>query len=201
MSSAFKAACTAFAKLPGLGRRSAERLVFHLLAHKSMTTEVLTALKRVIQEMQPCSTCGLISETNPCKICSTPTREQKLICVVKTAHDAFRIERSGGFNGLYHVLGGLLSPLAAVDEQDLTIAQLCTRVRGQKKELLLAFEDSLEGVATAQLLRERLSNENGLRFTRMAVGLPVGAGLEHIDSVTLKHSLAQRKQLDDPLTQ
>ncbi|BBM88429.1 recombination protein RecR [Spirochaetota bacterium] len=195
MASSFKIACDAFSKLPGVGRRSAERFVFYLLSHKKDNQAIVEALKQVYENTTSCPICGLYSEHSPCKICSSSKRDQDIICVVKTAHDAFRIERSGAFNGLYHVLGGLLSPFNDIYEKDLTLDMLAKRIKNTTREIFIAFEDTIEGEATASLLCERLQNEQGIVFTRMAVGIPLGAGLEHVDSETLKLSLAKRTPL------
>lgn len=183
------------ARLPGIGRKSAARLAFHIL---KMPVEEATELSDLIREVKEkvifCSTCYNISETNPCNICSDPRRRQDLICVVEDAMDAAAIDKAENFNGLFHVLGGRLSPLDGIGPDDLRIRELLVRLGTEVKEVIIATNPNVEGEATA-LYIARLVAPLGPRITRIARGLPVGSDLEYADSVTLSRALEGRQDI------
>ena len=183
------------ARLPGIGRKSAARLAFHIL---KMPVEEATELAELIREVKEkvifCSTCYNISETNPCNICSDPKRRQDLICVVEDAMDAAAIDKAENYNGLFHVLGGRLSPLDGIGPDDLRIRELLTRVGAETKEIIIATNPNVEGEATA-LYIAKLVAPLGPRITRIARGLPVGSDLEYADSVTLSRALEGRQDI------
>jgi recombination protein RecR len=184
------------AKLPGLGRKSAARLALHILRHSEEEAEALAqAILDVKQKIHLCRVCSNFTEQDVCSICSDPKRDHSLICVVETPGDVLRLERSGAFRGLYHVLGGTLSPLDGVGPDDLRIAELFDRAKdGSLREVILATNPTADGDATALYLTRALKS-NGLAVSRIARGVPVGAELEHVDDVTLASALEARTRI------
>ncbi len=185
------------AKLPGIGRKTATRLTFHLLKQSRGTVESLArAIQTMVERVAPCSTCGNFSETDPCSICEDSRRDSAILCVVEEASDIEAIERSGEFRGLYHVLGGHLSPLDGVGPDDLRIDDLFRRVENGSgvREVIVATNPSMEGEVTATYIRGVLGPV-GLQVTRIAVGLPVGGDLEYADRSTIAQALAARREM------
>ena len=169
----------------------AERMTFHLLKmDKEEVDFFVTAVKEFKEKIKTCSICGLVSEQNPCRICTSSKRNKKIICIVKNVQDAFLLERSGSYNGLYHVLGGLLSPIEGIGESDLTISGLFRRL-DNVEELLFALEENIEAKATIESVRRHLTSQS-MKISRLAIGIPTGTGLEHIDVDTIKESLLHR---------
>ena len=184
-------------KLPGIGRKTATRLTFHLLKQSRGTVESLArAIQTMAERVAPCSTCGNFCETDPCSICEDSRRDSAILCVVEEASDIEAIERSGEFRGLYHVLGGHLSPLDGVGPDDLRIDDLFRRVENgsEVREVILATNPSMEGEVTATYIRGVLGPV-GLQVTRIAVGLPVGGDLEYADRSTIAQALAARREM------
>jgi recombination protein RecR len=183
-------------RLPGIGRRSAQRLAFHLLRSEDGEAEALAAAIREVKEkVGLCERCFNLSEGPICRICADPSRDAGLICVVEEPADVIPIERTHEYRGLYHVLGGALSPIDGIDPEDLKIAELLRRVEGgEVGEVVLATNPTTTGEATAFHIAERL--RGAVAVTRLASGLPVGADLEHADEVTLGKALAGRRSLD-----
>lgn len=180
-------------RLPGIGRKSAARLAFHILKlSPSEAGELAEAIKEVKEKVGWCSICCNISETDPCPICSDPRRRREIICVVEEAADAAAVDKAEGFNGLFHVLGGRLSPLDGVGPDDLRIKELLARLTGVA-EIIIATNPNVEGEATATYL-SRLLKPMGIKVTRIARGLPVGADLEYADSATLSRALEGRQE-------
>jgi recombination protein RecR len=185
------------AKLPGIGRKTATRLTFHLLKQPRVTVESLArAIQTMVERIAPCSTCGNYSETDPCSICEDSRRDRAILCVVEEASDLEAIERSGEFRGLYHVLGGHLSPLDGVGPDDLRIDDLFRRVENGSgvREVIVATNPSMEGEVTATYIRGVLAPV-GLQVTRIALGLPVGGDLEYADRQTIAQALAARREM------
>ena len=185
------------AKLPGIGRKTATRLTFHLLKQSRGTVESLArAIQTMAERIAPCSTCGNYSETDPCSICVDSRRDSTILCVVEEASDIEAIERSGEFRGLYHVLGGHLSPLDGIGPDDLRIDDLFRRVANGSgvDEVILATNPSMEGEVTATYIRGVLAPA-GLQVTRIASGLPVGGDLEYADRPTIARALAARQEM------
>ncbi len=185
------------AKLPGIGRKTATRLTYFLLKQPPETVNRLaTAIKAVSTLVKSCSVCGNLSESDPCPICIDPRRDQELVCVVEEASDIGAIERTGEYRGLYHVLGGHLSPLDGVGPDDLRITGLQTRVANgsQVREVILATNPSMEGEVTATYVRGVLQ-DTGVQVSRIALGLPVGGDLEYADGVTVAQALAARREM------
>ncbi len=185
------------AKLPGIGRKTATRLTFFLLKQPAGTVELLArSIQAVAQRVAPCSACGNFGESDPCAICTDAKRDRGIVCVVEEASDIDAIERSGEYKGLYHVLGGHLSPLDGVGPEELRIESLRRRVgNGAKiREVIVATNPSMEGEATATYLRGVLAPE-GVHVTRIALGLPVGGDLEYADRVTIARALTARREM------
>lgn len=184
-----------FTRLPGIGRKTAYRLTHHLL---KLPPEEACRLARAIETMaervRHCSTCNNLSESDPCEYCSSASRDLSLICVVEEASDISAIEGSGGFRGLYHVLGGCLSPLDGIGPEELKIESLVARIDGEVREVIVATNPSVEGEATATYL-EKVLAPRGVRVTRLARGLPVGGDLEYADGVTIAQALAGRRAI------
>lgn len=195
LSPAVENLVTQLTKLPGVGRRTAQRLTFHLLSASSgEALELAHAIEEVKTRVRFCSDCGNLSEETLCDVCSEQRRDRTVICVVEQPVDVLSIERTGEFRGLFHVLGGALSPLDGVEPSDLRIAGLLSRVdRGGVEEVVLATNPTMTGEATAAYIADRLRGR--VRVTRLASGLPVGGDLEYADEVTLGRALVGRREM------
>ena len=184
------------ARLPGIGRKTALRLTYHLLKQApEQSRRLADALVTLAERVRPCALCFNLTEEEVCAICRDPRRDRTVLCAVEEASDIGAIERTGEYRGLYHVLGGRLSPLEGVGPEDLTIQQLATRLEeGTVREVIIATNPSLEGEATALYLQRQLGRQ-GLAVTRIARGLPVGGDLEYADGVTIAQALAARREM------
>ena len=184
---------TAFTSLPGVGRKTAQRFAFHLLkSPKEEVVALAAALTDLRESLRECAVCHFITDAERCAICTDPQRDPTTVCVVESAANVVAIERTRAFRGLYHVLGGVLSPLHDVGPEDLQIRDLVDRVAlGTIREALLATGPTVEGEATAGYL-SRLLTPLGVRITRPAQGLPAGADLEFTDDLTLRRALEGR---------
>lgn len=184
-------------KLPGIGPKSAQRIAFHILQTESFDTTRLAEILTVVREkVKFCQVCGNVSEHETCSICRDPRRNGAVICVVEEAKDVVAIERTREFRGLYHVLGGAISPIDGIGPDDLRIQQLLTRLASTEvTEVIIATDPNLEGEATATYLT-RLLVQPGLRVTRLASGLPVGGDLEYADEVTLGRAFEGRRVVE-----
>ena len=184
-------------RLPGIGPKSAQRIAFHILQTESFdTVRLAQILTEVRDKVRFCSVCGNVAEQDTCSICRDPRRSPATICVVEEAKDVVAIERTREFRGLYHVLGGAISPIDGIGPDDLRIAQLVTRLADSTvTEVIIATDPNLEGEATATYLT-RLLVQPGLRVTRLASGLPVGGDLEYADEVTLGRAFEGRRAVD-----
>lgn len=187
---------TELARLPGIGRKSAQRLTYHLLKQNAdQSRRLAQALVTLVETVRPCSRCFNLTEAELCSLCTDTRRDPSLVCVVEDAADIAAIERAGEFRGRYHVLGGRLSPLDGVGPDDLTIAALLTRVPEDAiQEVIVATNPSLEGEATALYVQRQLA-PLGVRVTRIARGLPVGGDLEYADGVTIAQALQARRDM------
>lgn len=187
------------ARLPGIGRKTAQRLTFHLLKEPPETAlKLAEAIRRVRAQVQACETCGNLGDDNPCAICRDPRRDATVLCVVEEAGDVSAIERAGRFRGRYHVLGGRLSPLEGVGPEALQIDRLVARVSNGAgvREVIVATNPSMEGEVTATYLQQVLK-PTGIRVTRIARGLPVGGDLEYADGVTIAQALSARREMTE----
>lgn len=185
------------ARLPGIGRKTALRLTYHLLkAAPEEAARLAGAIVAVSERVQACARCGNYTEKSLCSVCESPRRDTSLVCVVEEASDIGAIERTGEYRGLYHVLGGRLSPLDGVGPAELNIAGLLERLTGEGpvREVVLATNASVEGEATALYLHKLIA-PLGVRVTRIARGLPVGGDLEYADGVTIAEALHGRREL------
>jgi recombination protein RecR len=182
-------------KLPGIGQRTAQRLAFHILRADDEDAGALAgAIREVKEKVGLCEVCFNLAEGPQCEVCADPRRDRTLICVVEQPADVIPIERTREYRGLYHVLGGALSPIDGIDPEDLRIAELLARVDGgEVGEVVLATNPTTTGEATAHHLAELLRGR--ATITRLASGLPVGADLEHADEVTIGRALAGRRAL------
>jgi len=185
------------AKLPGIGRKTAQRLTFHLLKQPAETAERLAqAIRRVREQVAACGTCGNLTDEDPCAICRDPRRETGVLCVVEEPGDVAAIERAARFRGRYHVLGGRLSPLEGVGPEALHLDRLLARLGNgsEVREVIVATNPSMEGEVTATYLQQVLK-PTGVRVTRIARGLPVGGDLEYADGVTIAQALQARRDM------
>ena len=192
LSNSLQRAVEELSKLPGIGKKSAQRLVFFLL--KLPRDEVIALAKSLVDvkdKSSYCSVCFNITETNPCSICTNDKRDRSLICVVEEANDVVAFEKTGEFKGLYHVLGGALSPLDGIGPDDLRIKELLSRINEEVKEVILANNPNVEGEATALYL-SKLIKPLGIKMTRIARGIPVGTDIEYADEITLTRALEGR---------
>jgi recombination protein RecR len=189
------------AKLPGIGRKTALRLTYHLLKQSpEQSRRLADALTTLAERVRPCARCFNLTEEELCSICRDPRRDPAVLCAVEEASDIGAIERAGEYRGFYHVLGGRLSPLDGVGPEDLTIPQLLARVRaGEIREVIIATNPSLEGEATALYLQRQLvaaaGPDGGVTVSRIARGLPVGGDLEYADGVTIAQALSARREM------
>jgi recombination protein RecR len=183
-------------KLPGIGSKTAQRLAFHILRSSDDDAEALAvAVRDVKANLRLCSICNNITDVDPCVYCSSPTRNQKIICVVEEPTNIAAIERTKHFSGVYHVLHGAISPLHGIGPEQLRIANLMKRVEGgQADEVILATNPTVEGEATATYLSGQLRRA-GLKVTRIAMGIPVGSDIEYADEITMLKSMEGRREV------
>jgi recombination protein RecR len=197
--SAIEGLVAELAKLPGIGRKTAQRLTFYLLKQPPDVSERLArAIDRVRGQVSACKTCGDLSDEDPCALCQDPRRDAALLCVVEEPGDVGAIERAGQYRGRYHVLGGRLSPLEGVGPDALRVDELVARVANGSgvREVIIATNPSMEGEVTATWLQQVL-RPTGVRVTRIARGLPVGGDLEYADGVTIAQALLARREMVD----
>jgi recombination protein RecR len=183
-----------FARLPGLGQRSARRAVLKLLqAPQTRMLPLARALAEAAMSVKTCATCGNLDSQDPCGVCTDPARDRSMICVVETVGDLWALERAGVHGGLYHVLGGTLSPLSGTGPDDLNVAALLSRLQdGSVTEIILALSATVDGAATAHWLTDRLAGTEA-RLTRVAQGVPIGGALDVLDDGTLATALRARR--------
>ena len=190
-----------FKRLPSIGQKSAQRLAFHVMRMTDADVERLVmALREVKQRIVLCSICNNHTEIDPCRFCSSPTRDHSVICVVEEPHSLVAVEKTRSFKGLYHVLHGSLSPIRHIGPNELHLANLLPRLKPenndgiQVREIILATNPTTEGEATANYIG-RLLKPLGLHVTRIAMGVPVGSDLEYVDEVTMDKALANRHEI------
>ena len=183
-------------KLPGIGAKSAQRLAFHILRSSAEDAEALAeAVREVKARLRLCSICNNITDVDPCLYCASPTRNQRLVCVIEEPTNIATIEKTRGYNGVYHVLHGTLSPLHGVGPEHLRTGNLQARVeRGEIDEVILATSPTVEGEATAHYLAGLLRHAQ-TRISRIATGVPAGSDIEYVDEVTMTKALEGRREL------
>lgn len=195
---AFERLIAALERLPGVGPKSARRIAHHLLAApEEEAGDLAAAVRDARQRTRACSVCHALTEDDPCAVCADPSRDGSLLAVVEEAADVESLERTREYRGRYHVLGGALAPLRGIGPEDLFVEDLVRRVRDASpriEEVLLATNPNVEGESTALYLARRLK-PHGVRVTRLALGLPVGAALEFADEVTLSRAVTNRRDL------
>ncbi len=186
------------ARLPGIGPKTALRLAHHLMkGSKDDVRRLARTLVEMADRVRPCARCGNFSEQKLCEVCSNPRRDSSLLCVVEEAYEVGAIERTGQYRGLFHVLGGRLSPLDGIGPDELNVAKLMERIQeaeGGVREVIVATNSSVEGEATAVYLEQRI-RALGPRVTRLARGIPVGSDLEYVDGTTIAEALAGRREM------
>jgi recombination protein RecR len=187
---------TELSKLPSIGPKSAQRIAFHIVRGKPGDARALAdALREVKERIRPCRRCFNLTEGEECEICADPRRDPSVICAVEDPYDIGSIERTGEYRGLYHVLGGALSPLDGIEPEDLRIAELIERVGKEgTKEIVVATNPTTTGEATALFIAQEL-DDKPVRVTALASGLPVGGDLEYADEVTLGRAFAGRREI------
>ena len=185
-------------RLPGIGEKSATRLAYFLLsAPEELSRELAESIARLQRDTVLCETCFTLSDRTPCPVCASGDRDRHVVCVVEEPADMAAIERSGGFRGLYHVLGGALSPIDGMGPEMLRVGELEQRVaRDDVKEVVLATNPNAEGDATAHFIADRLRRA-GVTVSRIAYGMPLGGDLEYADHVTVSRAIQHRRALDD----
>jgi recombination protein RecR len=185
----------AFAALPGIGPKTASRLTYYLLrAPDALSQNLSEALHHLKSKITYCTTCYNITVENPCLICSNPQRDPRMIAVVEEPLDVLAIERTGSYQGVYHVLHGVISPVNGVGPEELKIKELVKRITPDVLELIIATNPGLEGDATAMYIQRELTGQ-GVKITRLARGLPMGGDLEYVDAVTLMKALQGRSTM------
>jgi recombination protein RecR len=191
-----KALIEEFSKMPGIGPKSAQRLAFYILRSAKNDAQALAgAIMKVKESVRFCRACNNLSDEETCEICKSPSRDRTLLCVVEEPNDIIAIERSGNFNGVYHVLLGSLSPLDGIGPSDLKIEELLGRVKKERfKEIVIATDFNTEGEATALYLQKVLKG-SGARVTRVAYGIPVGGDLEYADQATITKAFEGRREI------
>lgn len=183
-------------KLPGIGSKTAQRLSFYILSLEDKEAEQLAnAILTAKKEMKYCSVCGNLTDEDPCAICSDPSRNAETICVVESPKDVMAMERIREYNGLYHVLHGVISPMEGIGPEDINLMSLLKRLQATDvKELIIATNPNIEGEATAMYIA-RLIKPSGIKVSRIAHGIPVGGDLEYADEVTLLKAMEGRREL------
>ncbi len=183
-------------KLPGIGRKSAQRLAYFIIrTEDDYAMRLSEAIKDAKENVRYCSVCCNLTDKDPCRYCSDDTRDKSTICVVQDPKDVIAIERTKQYHGLYHVLGGVISPVDGIGPNDIKIAELMARLNGEISEVILATSLSVEGETTAMYIA-RLLSTLGVKATRIARGLPNGADLEYTDEATLANALEGRREID-----
>ena len=183
-------------KLPGIGRKTAQRLAYHIISQpEDQVKELAVAIYNGKKQVHFCPVCGNFTDVDPCAICSDPQRRRDVICVVKDPRDVNAMERMRDYNGLYHVLHGVISPMDGVGPDDIRIRELMERLSsGEVKEVVLATNPDVEGEATASYIA-RLLKPKGVRVTRIAHGIPIGGNLEYVDEMTLLKAVEGRREM------
>jgi recombination protein RecR len=186
-----------FKYLPGIGEKTAERLAFSILELEDEQISMFSdSLKEVKEKIHKCSHCNTLTDEELCFVCNDPTRENKVLCVVEDTKSVFLFEKLGMFHGKYHVLDGLISPLDGINPEDIGLSKLMDRINNEKfEEIIFAFKPGIEGETTALYIKKILEDLN-IKITRLATGVPMGADMEYIDSLTLERAIKDRKVIE-----
>ncbi len=185
------------AHLPSIGRKSAQRLAYHLMAQNSEAVQDLAkALMEAKAKIHACSTCGNYTERELCRLCANPRRQANLICIVEKPADILAFERAGVYGGVYHVLGGSISPLDGIGPADLNFASLWERCNLENLELILALNTNADGEATSTYIVQKLQGRK-VKISRLARGIPVGSELDYVDDLTMQRALESRVNMDE----
>ena len=186
-----------FKYLPGIGEKTAERLAFSILELEDEQISMFSeSLKDVKEKVHKCKECNTLTDEELCFVCNDPTRDNKVLCVVEDTKSVFLFEKLGMFNGKYHVLDGLISPLDGINPEDIGLSKLLDRINKDKyEEIIFAFKPSIEGETTSLYIKKILEDMN-IRITRLASGVPMGADMEYIDSLTLERAIKDRKDIE-----
>lgn len=186
-----------FKFLPGIGEKTAERLAFSILDLEDEQTDIFSSsIEDVKKNIHNCSKCNTLTDSDLCFVCSDDSRNKDLLCVVEDSKNVFLFEKLGMFNGMYHVLDGLISPIDGINPEDIGLDKLIGRIRNEKfKEIIFAFKPSIEGETTALYIKKVLDGM-GVKITRLASGVPMGADMEYVDSLTLERALNDRKEIE-----
>ena len=195
--SAIEKLITDISKLPGLGRRSAQRIALYLLKHKDRSLlPLIQTLETSYKLISECSDCGNVDMTNPCNICSSANRDNKSICIIEDVSDLWTFERIGFYRGLYHVLGGSLSAINGIGTEELTINKLLKRIEENEiTEVILALSTTMEGQTTSHVIADKLETFKDLTVTRLAQGIPIGGEVHYLDENTLNTAFQARKKI------
>ena len=186
-----------FKYLPGIGEKTAERLAFSILELEDEQISMFSdSLKEVKEKIHKCKECNTLTDEELCFVCNDPTRDNKVLCVVEDTKNVFLFEKLGMFHGKYHVLDGLISPLDGINPEDIGLSKLLDRINKDKyEEIIFAFKPSIEGETTSLYIKKILEDMN-IRITRLASGVPMGADMEYIDSLTLERAIKDRKDIE-----
>lgn len=186
-----------FKFLPGIGEKTAERLAFSILDLEDEQTDIFSSsIEDVKKNIHNCSKCNTLTDSDLCFVCSDDSRNKDLLCVVEDSKNVFLFEKLGMFNGMYHVLDGLISPIDGINPEDIGLDKLIDRIKNEKfKEIIFAFKPSIEGETTALYIKKVLDGM-GVKITRLASGVPIGADMEYVDSLTLERALNDRKEIE-----
>ena len=186
-----------FKYLPGIGEKTAERLAFSILELEDEQIEMFSlSIKEVKEKIHKCKECNTLTDDELCFVCSDPTREKNILCVVEDTKSVFLFEKLGMFHGKYHVLDGLISPLDGINPEDIGLSKLLDRIKKEKfEEIIFAFKPSIEGETTSLYIKRVLEDMN-IRITRLASGVPIGADMEYVDSLTLERAIKDRKDIE-----
>ncbi len=186
-----------FKFLPGIGEKTAERLAFSILDLEDEQTDIFSSsIEDVKKNIHNCSKCNTLTDSDLCFVCSDDSRNKDLLCVVEDSKNVFLFEKLGMFNGMYHVLDGLISPIDGINPEDIGLDKLIDRIRNEEfKEIIFAFKPSIEGETTALYIKKVLDGM-GVKITRLASGVPMGADMEYVDSLTLERALNDRKEIE-----
>ncbi len=185
-------------KLPGLGRKSAQRIALHILQNRDFSLlPLVKSLQEANNKIINCDSCGNIDTINPCSLCSNQKRDSQTICIVEDVSDLWTFERIGFFKGLYHILGGSLSAINGVTSNDLFINKLFNRIEKQEvREIILALSTTMEGQTTSHVISDKLEKFSNLKITKLAQGVPIGGEVHYLDENTLHEAFQSRKQIN-----